>query len=246
MITVGIDLAAEPKNTAAAVLRWRNGRARIDQVRAPATDDQLCALVAGADKVGLDCPLGWPIAFRDFIDAQADGGPLAPARTIAERRALAYRVTDRWVAQWHSPLRPLSVSADRIAHAAFRAAGLLRRLDPSVDRTGYGFVAEVYPIGALHRWDIRPRSYKGPAGRVTREYIVDALDGIVQFGFHRALCLDSDHVLDAVIAGLGAAAVHIGRWSYPRAPEQLAAARIEGWIAIPECSLAELSEATRS
>ena len=142
----------------------------------------------------------------------------------------------------HSPLRPLSVSADRIAHAAFRAAGLLRRLDPTADRSGYGFVAEVYPIGALHHWNIRVHAYKGPAGRTRREYIVNALDDIVQFGFERTHCLDSDHVLDAVVAALGAAAVHVGKWTYPRGEEHQQAARDEGWIAIPECSLVELSE----
>jgi Protein of unknown function (DUF429) len=59
----------------------------------------------------------------------------------------------------HEQLRltPLSVSADRIAHVAFRCAVLLAKLDAAdapVDRSGSGPVAEVYPAASLHSWGL--------------------------------------------------------------------------------------------
>src|SRR6185312_1661333 len=65
----------------------------------------------------------------------------------------------------HEQLRltPLSVSADRIAHVAFRCAVLLAKLDAAdapVDRSGSGPVAEVYPAASLHGWGLTCSSYK--------------------------------------------------------------------------------------
>jgi hypothetical protein len=60
-------------------------------------------------------------------------------------------------------VNPLSVSADRIAHAAFRCAGLLARLaalGEPVDRAGSGVVVEVYPAAALRRLGLTHRGYK--------------------------------------------------------------------------------------
>ena len=59
----------------------------------------------------------------------------------------------------HEQLRltPLSVSADRIAHVAFRCVVLLAKLDAAdapVDRSGSGPVAEVYPAASLHSWGL--------------------------------------------------------------------------------------------
>ena len=75
---------------------------------------------------------------------------------------LTMRRTDVFV---HEQLRltPLSVSADRIAHVAFRCAVLLAKLDAAdapVDRSGSGPVAEVYPAASLHSWGLTYRSYK--------------------------------------------------------------------------------------
>jgi hypothetical protein len=69
---------------------------------------------------------------------------------------LTMRRTDVFV---HEQLRltPLSVSADRIAHVAFRCAVLLAKLDAAdapVDRSRSGPVAEVYPAASLHSWSL--------------------------------------------------------------------------------------------
>jgi hypothetical protein len=63
---------------------------------------------------------------------------------------LTMRRTDVFV---HEQLRltPMSVSADRIAHVAFRCAVLLAKLDAAdapVDRSESGPVAEVYPAAS--------------------------------------------------------------------------------------------------
>jgi predicted nuclease with RNAse H fold len=67
MLTVGVDLAAEPKGTAVARVEWGAGRAVVRQVTCPADDEVILAALGEADKVGIDCPLGWPDDFVAFV-----------------------------------------------------------------------------------------------------------------------------------------------------------------------------------
>src|SRR5438477_9672187 len=60
MKTLGIDLAAEPKRTAACEIDWRAGSVRVD---VGCDDSQLLAKIDDSDHVGIDAPFGWP---RDF------------------------------------------------------------------------------------------------------------------------------------------------------------------------------------
>ena len=83
---------------------------------------------------------------------------------------LTMRRTDVFV---HEQLRltPLSVSADRIAHVAFRCAVLLAKLDAAdapVDRSGSGPVAEVYPAALAADPDLPALQVKVAAGGVVR------------------------------------------------------------------------------
>ena len=78
MLTCGIDLAAEPKKTAVAMLRWHEAGATVESVRLGADDAQLLEAIAQADKTGIDCPLGWPRAFVEFVVQQQDGAFTAP------------------------------------------------------------------------------------------------------------------------------------------------------------------------
>jgi Protein of unknown function (DUF429) len=83
---------------------------------------------------------------------------------------LTMRRTDVFV---HEQLRltPLSVSADRIAHVAFRCAVLLAKLDAAdapVDRSGSGPVAEVYPAASADQ-----RTAVGPADRYREQHRPD-------------------------------------------------------------------------
>jgi predicted nuclease with RNAse H fold len=125
VLTVGIDLAAEAARSAMAVIRWEKTVAVIEQLALGATDRMLVEAACPADKVGIDCPLGWPVAFVDFVQRHARGD-IRPGegRDIEARLPLAYRRTDLAVVHAGGPI-PLSVSSDRIGRAAMRAAGLL-------------------------------------------------------------------------------------------------------------------------
>ena len=230
---VGIDLAASAASTAFAVL----ADGRLEAVQVDVDDDRLVDACVHAEKIGIDCPLGWPSAFVAFVTAHSTGRPLPVSATTTDRAELVYRETDRWVAEHFRPLRPLSVSADRIAHAALRCAGILQRLGES-DRSGLGRVVEVYPAASLIAWGLSPRRYKGPGGRALREILVNELSLVVDLGANGSLCRESDHALDAVVAALSATAAQCGAATLPGA-EQLATARREGWIAVPTCTLTD-------
>ncbi|WP_433185959.1 DUF429 domain-containing protein [Actinoallomurus sp. CA-150999] len=87
------------------------------------------------------------------------GGRPSEGRGRDWRRNLALRLTDR-VVHDRTGLTPLSVSADRIGHAALRLAALLARLARAgrpVDRSGTGVVVEVYPAASLRLWGLPHR-----------------------------------------------------------------------------------------
>jgi predicted nuclease with RNAse H fold len=242
--TVGVDLAAEPKKTAVAVVDWRDGHAVVDSVAVGQTDAEIIERVVAADKAGIDCPLGWPEPFVDFLIAHRDGKPVAP-NDIAARRTLAYRTTDL-VLKAESGVLPLSVAADLIGHTAMRAAGVLSELaarGQPVDRSGAGVVIEVYPAAALRFWGhYRPR-YKGPGSRTVRgELVTEVFAALPELQIEAtdlALCRQSDDAFDAVLCALIARAAALGRTRRPDASQAKAAAA-EGWIAVPTCGLRDL------
>ncbi|MFI1989013.1 DUF429 domain-containing protein [Actinoplanes sp. NPDC020271] len=243
MLTVGIDLAAEPPGTAIAAVEWSATAARLRQVVHPADDDAVVAAIQSAGKAGVDCPLGWPDAFVSFVAGHRAGAVagVGQARDKSWRRGLAWRLTDEVVRE-ATGIVPLSVAADRIAHTAMRCAAVQARLadlGEPVDRSGAGVVVEVYPAASLKIWGLPVRGYKGPAGATVREALVHRLRAVapwLDLGDLAGLCVRSDHVLDAVVAALAARAAAIGVATRP-APDQLAAARTEGWIALPAGAL---------
>jgi predicted nuclease with RNAse H fold len=245
MLTLGVDLAAADERTAIALVEWSGGRAGVRRLQHGVSDDEVVDAVRAADKAGIDCPLGWPAAFVSFLAAQQAGevAPL-PAGTdgASWRRSLAYRVTD-YAVRAEGLGNPLSVSADRIAHAAFRCANLLARLAAAgepVDRAGTGVVVEVYPAATLRRWGLTHRGYKG-LGR-SHELLVDELIAAapwLDLGDFAPLCRASHDAFDAVIAALAARAAALGQTLAPTV-DQLEAARTEGWIALPTRRLADL------
>ena len=74
-ITVGVDLSAEPKGTAAAVLSWGSS-ARVESIQLGASNEVVKSLSSGAAKVGIDCAFGWPDEFVEFVSRHARGDPL--------------------------------------------------------------------------------------------------------------------------------------------------------------------------
>lgn len=246
MLTVGVDLAAEATKTAVAWIDWSPGRATVRDVAVGVEDDQLVAAIQDADKAGIDCPFGWPRPFVGFVTAHQGGQVSVPPGLAGRdwRRELVFRTTDRHV-RATTGLIPLSVSADRIGHAAMRCAGLLAELarcGAPVDRRGDGVVVEVYPAASLHRWGLPNRGYKGARSAAGLTRLADELAAAapwLAFGRSERLCRHDDDAMDAVIAALTARAAALGRATRPSA-DQVDAATTEGWIAVPTCRLREL------
>ncbi|MCX2966565.1 DUF429 domain-containing protein [Gordonia aquimaris] len=242
MRTVGVDLAASPTRTAVAVIEWADGTARLVELTMPADDTRIRELVAGAERIGIDAPFGWPDSFVDLVVAQHHGN-LSAGRgldDIDRRRPLAYRRTDRAIAAAKLG-NPLSVSADQIAHVAFRCVGLLADLGIA-DRVD-GWAVEAYPAAALKHWGLTHRGYKGVARRdvlaVSYESLVARAPWLDPCG-HRELLGVDDNAFDAVITALIARAAALGRTRLPDGADLEVTAR-EGWIHVPECALGELA-----
>ncbi|RVX45221.1 uncharacterized protein DUF429 [Nonomuraea polychroma] len=243
MVTAGIDLAAEAVRTAVAWLDWPAGRARLVRVEVGADDALIVDAAMGADKAGIDCPLGWPDRFVDFVTAHRAGHVHVPEGLVgrAWRRDLALRVTDQVVHE-QTGLTPLSVSADRIGHATMRCAAVLAELarrGRPVDRRGGGVVVEVYPAACLKRWGLPYRGYKRAANLGELGRLVDCLREMapwLDLGEYEAICRASDDAIDAVMSALAARASARGLVTVP-AGEQDGAAATEGWIALPTAPL---------
>jgi predicted nuclease with RNAse H fold len=244
VITAGVDPAAQPGRTAVAAIKWTAGRAVIEDAACRADDEDILQVVKRADKTGIDCPFGWPTAFVSFVTSHHAGHVSIPADEPGLRRNLTMRRTDFFV---HEQLRltPLSVSADRIAHVAFRCSVLLAKLEAAgepVDRSGSGLVAEVYPAASLRSWGLTHNGYK--QGTET-----DALGHLVDHLLDEAPWLDcmtheqtmrrSHDIFDAVIAAMTARAAALGQTILPTG-DDLAAATAEGWIIIPDKPISAL------
>ena len=209
-------------------------------VQVGADDGMVLAALEGSDRAAIDCPLGWPEPFIDFLVAHRAGRAPAPVgQTGLEwRRSLSRRATDLHVAETVPGAVPLAVGADRIAAVAMRAAGLLAALADAgqpVDRSGSGLLVEVYSAAALRVWGLVSRSYKGSGNRAALSLLVDELQTALPrlaWQGHDRTCRQSDDALDAVICALLARAAHLGLTAGPPAHLTERAAS-EGWIHLP-------------
>jgi predicted nuclease with RNAse H fold len=96
MICAGIDLAAEPKGTALAILDFKNHKAKLVYLEQGLDDQALIDKTINADKVGIDCAFGWPIEFAKFIAQNQDPTNKEPIDGGMDfRRTLSFRETDR-------------------------------------------------------------------------------------------------------------------------------------------------------
>ena len=162
MRILGIDLAAQPRNTGVVVLDpGESGRWRADLPPEVATDEHLVELGGHVDLIGVDAPLGWPIAFVQAVRAHEDREPWPGTK---DRRSLTHRHTDN-VVRDHGRGQPMSASADLLGHVAMRCALLQRdwaeRWGGAAPRDGSGRLVEVYPAAALRAWHLPERGYKG-------------------------------------------------------------------------------------
>jgi hypothetical protein len=243
MLTAGVDLAAEPRGTALAILEWLPEKVVLRELRVNVADDVIVDAALKVEKIGVDCALGCPQEFVNFVNSQAnlnahndfDGG-------MEWRRRLAYRETDRQVrattGRW-----PLSVSTDRLGLTAMRAAGLISKLAKQgleVERTGKGLIAEVYPGASLRLWGFDTAGYR--ASSEGREKLLAAIKSSLpefEAGKYAQLMISSCDAFDAVVAAFAARAVTMRKTLGP-ASDQLELARLEGWIHLPQDTLSSL------
>ncbi|MBI5160000.1 MAG: DUF429 domain-containing protein [Micrococcales bacterium] len=253
-LTAGIDLAADPAKTAAAVLVWAPERIRVTELVLPCTDADVVRLVRRAhldtdSAVGVDCALGWPEPFVSFVAAAQDGlAHPPPGEAAAWRRSLAYRATDEF-ARRVTGRPPLSVSTDRLGLVAMRLASILAQVrveGVEVHKDARPPLFEVYPGAALRLWGFATRRYR--VSEEVRAGIVAELERrlpTLELGEHRIRCIEVDHALDAVVAALVARAALRGR--FHDVPDALrASARREGWMVLPEGPLEALGAAAVS
>lgn len=246
--TAGIDLAASAPGTALAIIEWGEWGARLSSVDVGVSDGEIVTAVAYCAMVGIDCALGWPDDFVEFVGRHARGERVDQSQDegIAWRRRLAYRETDRDIHARTGKL-PLSVAADRLGLTAMHCAVLLDLLGEqrggAVDRSGRAGVVEVYPAATLRVWGFERRGYKKDAG--VRDALLAAIEAgapWLDLGVHRERLLASDDAFDAFIAALAARAHERGLTPpIPREHEDRASR--EGWIAVPEGRLADLGPA---
>ncbi|MDF2990426.1 MAG: branched-chain amino acid aminotransferase [Microbacterium sp.] len=246
MRTIGVDLAAGAAGTALAEITWDGAQAHLTRLEVGVDDPSIVASVASDDVwLGIDCPLGWPDAFVDFV--RAHHAAEAPARGRVEggadwRRPLVYRRTDHVVRErigrW-----PLSVSTDRLGVTALRCAGLLRRLSEAgfgVDRAAEGRLFEVYPGGSLRLWGFDTTGYRVDASR--RDALLAALSGRapwLDLGAFVPLAIANADAFDAVVAALATRSGALGAFERPSS-DDLPVARREGWVVLPDLPLEQL------
>jgi hypothetical protein len=236
--TIGVDLSAQPKGTAACVIEWTSP-ARVTHLSVGADNRTLVDLIEAQrpTKVAIDAPFGWP---APFVSALVDFTRSGAWPTARERRPLLLRTTDIAV-KAETGTDPLSVSSDRIAICAMRCAELLVEIggDGGLDRAGAGLVVEVYPAAALRQWGFDPRGYKGskPEKVEKRHQLVHDLAATTSEWLEvsdeqRVFLGASDHPLDALVSALVGRAVELGR-TLPIPDEHRAVAESEGWIHLP-------------
>jgi predicted nuclease with RNAse H fold len=267
-LSMGIDLASQPKKTAVCIVRWEGGRASLASLARGLADDGsplhtkwLSTTAYGVrgdygapiTKVGIDAPFGWPEPFLDAVAAYRDGPswPVGMDNPLDECRL---RETDRAVHR-RSGKWPLSVAADRIALPAMRCASLLTDIGAhagadAVARDGAGLCCEVYPDPALRYWTdqtregLAPReSYKGADKGDRRRALLSAiLTQVPLEDVDRRLekVAGEDDYLDALICALVARAAELGLTHPPQTEAELGRAPLEGWIHLPSRPLERL------
>ncbi|HMK97425.1 MAG TPA: hypothetical protein VK425_07750, partial [Acidimicrobiales bacterium] len=65
MITAGVDLSSQAARTAACLVDWSCNAATVVELVVGASDEAISAWWDRVDKLGIDVPLGWPVAFAD-------------------------------------------------------------------------------------------------------------------------------------------------------------------------------------
>ncbi len=248
MKTVGVDLAADPRNCGVCVLEEDVITHVTRGSRNAAHPDWLLDHCSGAQVVAVDVPFGWPKPFADALKSYEIGVALD-----RDRKRYLYRTTDTWItdklprllAREVGPPRPLSVSADKLGVTAMVGTLLLDGLRDEFDLSPQGdasfpAVVEVYPALSLWAWALPHRNYKGSGGdaRRNRHALLRKLGeafGLV-FSEHEATLVDVEHCFDALVAALTGREYADGNTVDPQ-DQDADLLRFEGWIRVPNRSL---------
>lgn len=245
-ITLGIDLAAQDKNTAACRMIWSQGVGTVDKVfdGNDCSDEKLLGLIAAVVReggtVGIDAPFGWPDAFIHQLIEYRDLGRWSTQPKPEVPSPLCYRATDVYLKLGSDPpagfkgIHPLSVSTDRIGVVAMRCARLLSHLaDRGIPRDPLGRqVVEVYPGGALRRWRLAAKDYKHDAAVRVALLQQPPLNAVVVPPARSEQIIGTDHAFDALLSALVARDVALGLDDLHR-PGDDGTLRREGWIRMP-------------
>jgi predicted nuclease with RNAse H fold len=238
-----VDLAAELKGTALAIIEWKKTQATLVDLQLGVTDETIVEAAGVVDKLGIDCALGWPIEFVEFLKNHANLKSTSfPDGGMDWRRRASFRESDRHVREVTGKW-PLSVSTDRLGLTAMRCAGLQGRIQQSgieIDRSGSGKVVEIYPGASLRLWGFDTAGYRtNEDARTELLTIIEQSVPWLNLESYRDLMITSTDAFDSVIASLATRAAAIGMYLKPPA-EHLDKARIEGWIALPTGSISDL------
>jgi predicted nuclease with RNAse H fold len=253
VLTLGIDLASQDRDTASCFIRWRNGRAEVEVPTVRRSNAALLEEAERAQWVGIDAPFGWPDAFIEAVVGYSKTGrwPTSDLDWAPRVKRLRYRATDLFV-EARARL-PLSVSTDLIAVTAMRCATLLGALEDGrrpLSRTGQDRVVEVYPAAALVVWGFDVTGYKadGAEGKETRRALMSAIAARAKAWLELSEpaieeCVRKDHALDAFISSLACRAAEreltwpADEGHLPELPAgvQLSPGQLEreGWIHLP-------------
>ena len=170
---IGVDLGAQPKDTAYCEIGVRDGTAEVTSRESDVPDERLLDVFPGAARIGIDAPFGWPIDFAAAVcmhslsnrwpDDDPNVYPGQDKKSEDRYRNLKYRSTDLHV--WKHIHKPQSAVTRSLSSLGIRNAGLLARAQTvrklKVDRSGTtGTFVEVYPAAGLGRWKINRTDYK--------------------------------------------------------------------------------------
>jgi predicted nuclease with RNAse H fold len=224
------------------VIDWAQNNATLIELSTDVTDHAIVACAATVEKLGIDCALGWPTEFVEFLNlTNHEGGPSDPFEgDLNLRRALAYRETDRHVREvtgrW-----PLSVSTDRLGMTAIRCAGLLSKIAASgikVDKSGAGKIVEIYPGASLRLWGLNTSGYRASTdARANLLHRLTVQAPWLKLGEYQQAMIESCDAFDSVVAALATRFAQLGAYE-PPTQAQLTKAKIEGWVALPNQPLA--------
>jgi predicted nuclease with RNAse H fold len=248
--TWGVDVAVDPKKTALCSLTWSTTGAAVTLLDTADDNELISHLQHHDDVIGIDAPLGWP---RDFAETVATymGSParLWPTGHGQFDDSVYHRLrrTDKYVVEVGAdrgiPIRPLSVSADKLGATAMKAAWLSAQLGKEIDRSGLtGRFVEVYPAAAVLMWGLDFGKYKSLKKADEREAVqrcARQLKEALGFPMEGLDGLDNEHQLDALICALVARAARCGM-TLPPPPMHTEAAQYEGWIHLPDRPLTDL------